>query len=561
MVMFNKNAPKKKRKPTTGFSELNRRTYEASESCRMERAKSGSSNISASGPISNNQIGSQIGNSAPINAVHPSSNQQAIFNSAPLPQSNIGVSPFQPVNNNATAFNQTPQQMSQAFNSAPPQNKQAFNQAYIQNSQGFSPVNNMPASNFQSGNSGGFSPMQNNNINRGSMQRPANQSAPQYNNFQGQPGNLNSFQRNNAPAPANNQQRFQQNNGSNLDDYSRNGADSKYRKAHQNNQKKKKIRRIVVIAASALAALLLIVGIAFAVISCNMNSGMDDIGLTPTSLNEPFYMVLMGVDSSEERKSDGGTDEDYRSDSIILARISAPDKKVSLLSLHRDIEVDMGKYGTQKLNAAHSLGGPELVIKTISDLCGVKINHYAEINFDGFKAAVDDLGGVYMNVPMEIADELAGYVPEGEQILNGDQALAMCRSRHSFDDFGDGDKYRAANQRAVLTAIAHQALNSDIVAIAKTVTDLSKYIKTDLKLNDMVGLAQLMKDVDPNKDIYSAMTPTEGVYKNGAWYEELDKKELEKMMKRMDAGDPPSDETVIDPMTGTVMSNAGRSDE
>lgn len=91
----------------------------------------------------------------------------------------------------------------------------------------------------------------------------------------------------------------------------------------------------------------------------------------------------------------------------------------------------------------------------------------------------------------------------------------MCRARHAFDAYGDGDKFRAANQRMILTAIAQKCLSADILTIAQTVMDLSKYIKTDLGLNDMIGLAQLMKDIDPQNDVYTAMTPTEGVYKNG----------------------------------------------
>lgn len=341
-------------------------------------------------------------------------------------------------------------------------------------------------------------------------------------------------------------------------DYSIRGHQQRYSQERRLQNRKTNRKRALIIGGSIFGAIALIILIVFGIISCNMNAGMDNIGLTPTSLDKPFYMVLMGVDSSEERKADGGTDEDYRSDSIILARIAADEKKVTLMSFHRDIEVDMGEYGTQKLNAAHSLGGPKLVIETISKLSGVKINHYAEINFDGFAAAVNDLGGVEVDVPIEINDELAGgHILAGRQTLNGWEALVLCRSRHAFDAYGDGDKYRAANQRMVLSAIAQKALSSDILTIAQTATDLSKYIKTDLALNDMIGLAQLMKGLDPATDVYSAMTPTEGVYKNGAWYEELDEKEFKAMMERMDKGLPPDLTTYIDPATGTVMSTSG----
>ncbi len=345
-------------------------------------------------------------------------------------------------------------------------------------------------------------------------------------------------------------------------DYTRRGQQQRYAQARKQNDKKRRRKKALIIAGSILGGLIVIAAIVFGIISCRLNAGMGNIGLTPTSLDKPFYMVLMGVDSSDERKAQsGGDDGDYRSDSIILARIAADEKKVTLMSLHRDIEIDMGEYGTQKLNAAHSLGGPELVIKTVSKLAGVDINHYAEINFDGFKTAVNSLGGVDVNVPIEINDELAGgHVPAGQQHLDGDQALILCRARHAFDAYGDGDKYRAANQRVVLSAIAQKALSSDILTIAQTVTDLSEYIKTDLGLNDMIGLAQLMMDINPDKDVYTAMTPTEGVYHDGGWYEELDTDKWKEMMKRMDKGLPPEEETYIDPATGTIMSSAGRGD-
>lgn len=303
-----------------------------------------------------------------------------------------------------------------------------------------------------------------------------------------------------------------------VSDYSRRGQQQKYAAARKAQDKKKRNKKIMIIVVSVIAALVAAGAIAFGIISCNLNAGMGNIGLTPTSLDKPFYMVLMGVDSSDVRKAEsGGDDSDYRSDSMILARVAANEKKVTLMSIHRDIEMDMGgEYGVQKINASHSIGGPELVIKNVSKLAGVPINHYAEINFDGFTAAVNDLGGVDVNVPIEINDpEAGGYVPAGPQHLNGQEALILARSRHAYDAYGDGDKFRAANQRMLLSAIAQKALDSDIMTIAQTVMDMSGYIKTDLAINDMIGLAQLMKGLNPAKDVYTAMTPTQGVYKNG----------------------------------------------
>lgn len=354
------------------------------------------------------------------------------------------------------------------------------------------------------------------------------------------------------------------NNVNSTSDYTRGSSAAKYASVRKQQLRNKKIKIFAIV---FIAIILVIIACftAFALnISNNLNQGMDKVDqLTPTQYaNAPFYMVLMGVDSSEERKQDGGTDDDYRSDSIILARIDPVNKKVTLMSLHRDTEINMGEHGKQKLNAAHSLGGPNLVIKAVSELAGVPINHYAEINFDGFKAAVDDLGGVEVDIPMDIWDPMAGgSVPAGKQVLNGEQALIVCRARHAFDAFGDGDKYRAANQRVVLSAIAKKCLSSDILTIAKTVTDLSKYIKTDFALTDIIGLAQLMKDIDFEKDVYTAMEPTEGVYKDGVWYERVLEDEWREMMERMDKGLPPSKKTIIDPETGTIIAKSDDSSD
>ena len=305
-------------------------------------------------------------------------------------------------------------------------------------------------------------------------------------------------------------------NQENAHSYSRTTASRKYHNQAIKAKRNKRIK-IIAIVIGCILALFVGAGVAFASIFGNMNAGMDNIGLTYSDYTkEPFYMVLMGVDSSEERKEeDGSSDEAFRSDSIILARVDCPNKTVSLISMHRDTKVEMEGYGTQKLNAAHALGGPELVVKTMSKLAGVPISHYAEVNFDGFSAVVDKLGGVEVNLSMPIVDQYAGVVNAGQQVVDGDAALTICRSRHNYDDYGDGDKYRAANQRMVLSAIAKKILASDIPTIADTITTLTNYIKTDFKLNDIIGVAQYMRDIDFNENVYSAMEPTESSYEGG----------------------------------------------
>lgn len=335
--------------------------------------------------------------------------------------------------------------------------------------------------------------------------------------------------------------------------------------ARANAQRKRK-KRLTIVVAVVLVLCLGGAGAAFAyyqVLEGNLHAGVDDRlrdALVETDLaNEPFYVLLMGTDGSNDRAaSQEYAGDQFRSDSIILTRVDPVNKKVSMVSIHRDTLVDMGEYGQNKLNAAHALGGAALTVETVSKLAGVPISHYAEINFDGFKDIVDALGGVEVDVPMEIDDEDAGgHLDAGPQTLSGDQALILCRSRHAYDEFGDGDSYRAANQRLVLAAIAKKILAVDVATMATTVTALSNYVTTDLYINDIVGLAQAMQGLDPATDIYSAMEPTTSLYTGGVWYEINDTEAWQKMMGRVDQGLPPTEEDIVDEGSGTVLASTG----
>ncbi|WP_241159247.1 LCP family protein [Adlercreutzia sp. ZJ141] len=329
--------------------------------------------------------------------------------------------------------------------------------------------------------------------------------------------------------------------------------------------KRKNSRRKAALIA-VIAALVVVLGGAgaalayYANISGNLHEGLTSgllSSLTDTYADtDPFYMLLMGTDGSAEREAASEFEGDqFRTDSIMLVRVDPSNKKVTMISILRDTYVDMGEYGQNKINTAHALGGAELAVKTVSDLAGVDINHYAEINFDGFKSIVDALGGIEVDVPMAIDDpEAGGSLEAGPQTLNGDQALILCRSRHAYDEYGKGDEYRAANQRLVLSAIAEKLLQSDARTIASTVSALSEYVTTDFEVNEIIGLAQAMRGLNPETDIYTGTEPTESVYINDQWFEIVDVDAWTAMMERVDQGLPPNEEDYVDEATGTVFS-------
>lgn len=347
-------------------------------------------------------------------------------------------------------------------------------------------------------------------------------------------------------------------------------------------------KRNLTIAAVVAVALVLVGAIsAYAYvnsISSNLHEGVDqDLrnALVKTDMaNEPFYMLLLGTDKVWWRE---GTEEGgiYRSDTMILARVDAPQGTISLVSIPRDTLVDLGEYGWQKINAAYGLGGPSLAVEAVSKLTDVKISHYAEVDIDGLSAVVDAIGGIEVEVPIEIDDEDAGgYVAAGWQTLNGEQALILCRSRNAYiETSGAPDLMRAANQRMVLSAIAHKVLGSDVATIANTVNSVSGYVTTDLELNDIIGLAQAMQGINTDDAMYTASLPCHSAYVVAGlgypdmysstpsdtldptipdgWYGIIDKSDWDKMKQRMDQGLPPTEGYEIDEATGTVLATAG----
>ena len=149
-----------------------------------------------------------------------------------------------------------------------------------------------------------------------------------------------------------------------------------------------------------------------------------------------------------------------RSDTLMLVRIDPRTKYISLLSLPRDLHVTIPGYGVDKINAAYSDGGYKLALKTVEDATGVKPNYLVTVDFKGFRDLVDKFHGVYVPVDQRYYHvNVAGQeqysqvdIPPGYQLLNGTNALAFARYRHTDSDF-----YRNARQQVFLHAFSQRA--------------------------------------------------------------------------------------------------------
>nr|WP_281358913.1 LCP family protein [Flexivirga aerilata] len=143
----------------------------------------------------------------------------------------------------------------------------------------------------------------------------------------------------------------------------------------------------------------------------------------------------------------GGTS---RTDSIMLLHV--PDSgKPTLISMQRDSWVQIPGHGRNKINSAFSIGGPKLLVQTVEQATGLRVDNYMEIGFGGFAGVVDAVGGVRMCLPEAVNDPYAHInLPKGCQNLQGADALGYVRSRHAF---ATGDLARAQHQREFLGAL------------------------------------------------------------------------------------------------------------
>ena len=331
--------------------------------------------------------------------------------------------------------------------------------------------------------------------------------------------------------------------------YSRDNV-ARYAERSRQRRRGRIIRRTVL---GVLLAFLVTAGTATAMWFNSIVARLSDAGIITPELQavlvdsdvarEPFYMLLLGTDGRPGETS-------YRADTIILARIDPTEQQVTLISIPRDTRITY-KGETMKINAAHTEEGAAGMVEAVNELCGIEISHYAEISFDGLVQLVDALGGVEVNVPDEIDDPKAAdfTIEPGLQTLNGEQALAFCRSRA----FADGDYTRMRHQRIFVAALANTILNkTDATQLPGIIDAMADMVATDLSLPDILSLANAMRGMDTDS-MWTANIPSHAggdTYINGVSYVFVHEEELEEMMARVDAGEDPEG-----PQSGLSLDN------
>ncbi len=260
---------------------------------------------------------------------------------------------------------------------------------------------------------------------------------------------------------------------------------------------------------------------------------VGELSPTPDKASDPTTFLLIGSDSRENLPDDFedhfGSAGGQRADVIMLVRVEPDESRARLLSIPRDLKVELEGHGTQKINAAYAYGGGALLVSTVRAVTGLPVHHYVEVDFGGFAAIVDEVGGVNLNFPYPARDVKSGLdVPAGLQTLDGEEALAYARSR-SYQELRDGswvssdatDIGRMGRQQELVFAILSQMKRpSTITQAEEIVRAIGSHLEVDAALVDrgVLELAWAMRDIRPG-GIEAFTYPTQTQIIGGIYYE------------------------------------------
>ncbi|KRO35419.1 MAG: transcriptional regulator [Actinobacteria bacterium BACL15 MAG-120619-bin91] len=252
----------------------------------------------------------------------------------------------------------------------------------------------------------------------------------------------------------------------------------------------------------------------------NRIDAFSSVSSRPDKPNKALNYLLVGSDTREGltreqmkllRVGSTKTAAGSRSDTMLLVHISKSRDKATIISIPRDSLVTIPEHPSSvdktkivpaakgKINAAFAFGGAPLLIQTIEDETGVRIDHYIEIGFAGFAGMVDALGGIEVCTKRDIDDPGSHLVlPAGVHTLNGVEALKYVRTR-DFD--GMGDLGRMQRQQQFMSAVLRKVTSTGVllnpIKLVNFFNAAIATVKTDSELNksDLLTLAKQMKNL------------------------------------------------------------------
>ncbi|MCD8878834.1 LCP family protein [Staphylococcus kloosii] len=243
--------------------------------------------------------------------------------------------------------------------------------------------------------------------------------------------------------------------------------------------------------------------------------------------NKPLSIAIFGVDSDANRAKEN---MGQRTDTILIASINTKTKKTKLISVPRDMEVQVpGVNGKQKIAHAYAYGGPQKAIATLNQQLNVPIDGYVTVDMDGFEKMIDIFDGVTLKSNATFSYNGSSFKKGKRVTLKGEKALNYVRSRKQVG--AGGDEGRTARQRQVIDALAKSASNSfNIFKLNKVLKVSEKNVKTDLSLSDLKTIYTDYKNSAKSIDKMS-INGQNLIESDGIWYFEPDQTDLANKVK------------------------------
>lgn len=275
----------------------------------------------------------------------------------------------------------------------------------------------------------------------------------------------------------------------------------KYYRKTKNDKK----RTILVIIATLAVSLLICVS-AYGIYLIKKAETAVDTAFEPVGninediepLTDNISILFIGVDDSAERNQ---SNNNIRSDALVLATLNNEDKSIKLVSIPRDTYTFIPDSGREdKITHAYAYNGPSSTIKSVENLLEVPVDYYLRMNFDAFIEVIDALGGIKVEVPYDIIEQdendsqNAIELKEGIQFLNGSEALALARTRHY-----DNDIERGKRQQMILESIMNRAVSAgSITKYGDVFEAVGDNMKTDLTFKNISSLFEYAKNGKPD---------------------------------------------------------------
>jgi len=230
--------------------------------------------------------------------------------------------------------------------------------------------------------------------------------------------------------------------------------------------------------------------------------------LASTDPGEPQTLLILGSDQRPKNNVEGGSGA--RSDTIMLVRLNPQKEATAIMSLPRDLKVNIPGHGVDKINASYEIGGPQLTVDTVKQLTGLPINHVINVTFKGFWRAVNAIGCVYTDVDRDYFNESAEFtyinIDPGYQRLCARKALQYVRFRHT-----DTDLVRSARQQDFLRQMKQQVTYTELIGKHdRLVKIFGRNTATDPELRSTSEVLRLLKLA-----LFSATKPIQEIHFEG----------------------------------------------